>query len=73
MKPQKNSYKFSNRVEIREEVNFLAKYDWMPAAILALPIPMALQFALAVEIKSAIQRVSRVVRGGHDEHPTNNH
>jgi hypothetical protein len=53
MKP----HRFSNRLEAREEINFLAKYDWMPAVILALPIPMALQFALAVEIKSAILEV----------------
>jgi hypothetical protein len=51
MKP----HRFSNRSGVREEINFLAKYDWMPAAILVLPIPLALQFALAVEIKSAIK------------------
>jgi hypothetical protein len=51
MKP----HRFSNRREVREEINFSAKHDWMPTAVLALPIPMALQFALVVEIKSAIQ------------------
>ena len=50
MKP----HRFSNRKEVREEINFSAKHDWMPAAILALPIPIVLQFALVVEIKSAI-------------------
>ena len=47
-------HRFSNRREVREEINFSAKHDWMPAEILNLPIPMALQFALVVEIKSAI-------------------
>lgn len=50
MKP----HRFSNRMEVCKEINFSAKHDWMPAAILALPIPIALQFALVVEIKSAI-------------------
>jgi hypothetical protein len=49
-----NPHRFSNRSEVREEINFSAKHDWMPAEILNLPIPMALQFALVVEIKSAI-------------------
>ena len=49
------SHRFSNRMEVRKEINFYAKHDWMPTAVLVLPIPMALQFALVVEIKSAIQ------------------
>ncbi len=55
MKKNYHGHPFSNRNEVREDIHFLARYDWMPQAILNLPVPMALQFALMVEIKAAIK------------------
>jgi hypothetical protein len=56
MKRNYHGYRFSNRTEVREELNFAARFDWMPQSILNLPIPLALQFALMLEIKEAIKQ-----------------
>lgn len=55
MKRDYHGHRFSNRTEVREDIQFLARHDWMPPAILNLSIPLALQFALALEIKQAIR------------------
>ncbi len=56
MKPDL-AHRFSNRSEIREEVQFLSYHDNMPPDLLNLPICMALKFAIMVEIKSAIKQL----------------
>lgn len=56
MKKEDNSYhRFSNSKESREDILFLARHPWIPKPILDLPIPQALQFALMVEIKNALE------------------
>jgi hypothetical protein len=50
-----NVHRFSNRGEVREDILFLAKHDRIPEGILNLPVSLALQFALVIELKHAIK------------------